>query len=239
MSFRDQGEDPSGKMGLIQFQAVALYAGICILRPGVDTTSEGKGVFQTMAVEPGTAIKNIAATMIVKDDGLFRRAGEKVVLEFLTEEFRAREADRFVLFTAPDIKQADYFAGFKASLEGERSNEQGLVAFMAGQNCSDGLLHGDFVAGTDFGKGFVFAVGTGLASTHMIGGEKGSACAREPGKKIFHGLVGVYLNLNFSIHGGIMTHLAPISSVCVGRNVRIVVESWSITRSLGSTSCPT
>ena len=97
----------------------------------------------------------------------------------------------------------------------------------------------DVIAGTDFGECFVFAVGAGLAAAHMIGGEKGSACARELGKKIFHALVGVYLNLDFSTHGGSMTHLAPISSVCVGRNVRIVAELWSTTRSPGSISCLT
>ena len=114
MSFRDQGEDPSGKMGLIQFQAVALNPGIDFPRPCVDATCEGKGVFQTVAVEPGTAIENIATTMVVKNDWLFRGTGKKLVLEFLAEELRVREADRFVFFAAPDVEQADCFVGFKA-----------------------------------------------------------------------------------------------------------------------------
>ncbi len=237
MSFRDQGEDPSGKMRLIQFQSVALNPGIDLLRPGIDAACEGKGVFQTMAVEPGTAIENIATTMVVKNDWLFRGIGKKLVLEFLAEELRVREADGFVFFAAPDIKQADCFVGFEAPSEGEGANEQGLIAFMAGEQFGDGLLHGDVIAGTDLGECFVFAVGAGLAAAHMIGGEKRPARARQEGKKSFHTLVAV--NLDFPTHGGSMTQLALISSVCVERNVRIVMQRWSTTRSPGSIFCPT
>ena len=76
---------------------------------------------------------------------------------------------------------------------------------------------------TDLGECFVFAVGAGLAAAHMIGGEKRPACTREEGKKFLHTLLGIYVNLDFPTHGGSMTQLALISSVCVERNVRIVV----------------
>ena len=86
MSFSDQGEDPSGKMGLIQFQAVALNAGIDVPGPGIDAACEGKSVLQTVAVEPGATIEDVTATVVVEDDGFLWWMREEIVLELLSEK---------------------------------------------------------------------------------------------------------------------------------------------------------
>ena len=73
-------------MELIQFQPVALNGGIDVPGPGINAACEGKGVLQPVAVEPGTTIENVTATVVVEDDSSLRRLCEKLVLELLVKE---------------------------------------------------------------------------------------------------------------------------------------------------------
>ncbi len=222
-------------MELIQFQAVALNGGIDVPGPGINAACEGKGVLQSVAVEPGTTIENVTATVVVEDDSLLWRVREKVVLELLAEELGARQTDRVVFFTATDIKEDHSLSVLKSLLQAPGLNQQGLVAFVAGKQDSNGFFQGNVVAGADFAEGFVVAVGAGLAAPDVIGGEKCTTSTREQGKEILHTLVGT--NFDIPGHGRSMTQRDPISSVCLQRNVRIVRARWSETRNRGSISC--
>ena len=77
-------------MELIQFQPVALNGGIDVPGPGINAACEGKGVLQPVAVEPGTTIENVTATVVVEDDSSLRRLREKLVLEPLVKELGIR-----------------------------------------------------------------------------------------------------------------------------------------------------
>ncbi len=77
-------------MELIQFQPVALNGGIDVPGPGINAACERKGVLQPVAVEPGTTIENVTATVVVEDDSSLRRLREKLVLELLVKELGIR-----------------------------------------------------------------------------------------------------------------------------------------------------
>ena len=142
-----------------------------------------------------------------------------------------------MFFTTADIEEENSFSILKPLLESGGLNQQGLVAFVAGQQGSHGLFHGNVVAVADLGKGFVVAVGAGLTASDVIGGEKCATSSRKQGKEILHPLVGT--NFDIPGHGKSMTQRAPISSVCLQRNVRIVRERWSETRNPEFISCRT
>ena len=142
-----------------------------------------------------------------------------------------------MFLTATDIEEENSFSILKPLLQSGGLNQQGLVAFVAGHQGSHGLFHRNVVAVADIGKGFVVAVGAGLTASDVIGGEKCATSSREQGKEILHPLVGT--NFDIPGHGKSMTQRAPISSVCLQRNVRIVGERWSETRNPEFISCRT
>ena len=140
-----------------------------------------------------------------------------------------------MFFTATDIEEDHSLTGLNSLLQAPGLNQQGLVAFVAGKQGSNGFFQGNVVAGADFAEGFVVAVGAGLAAPDVIGGEKCTTSTWEQGKEILHTLVGT--NFDIPGHGRSMTQRDRISSVCLQRNVRIVRGRWSETRNRGSISC--
>jgi len=74
------------KQELVQFEAVTLQGGVYLPGPPVDSPSEGTRALQTVAVKPSTAIEDVPAPVIVKNDSFFRGTCEEIVLNFLSEE---------------------------------------------------------------------------------------------------------------------------------------------------------
>ena len=60
-----------------------------------------------MAVEPGTAIEGIAATVVEEDDLLLGRFGEELVLQVLGEQGGSFEGNGLVLLTGPKVEDPD------------------------------------------------------------------------------------------------------------------------------------
>ena len=64
-----------------------------------------------------------------------------------------------MFLTATDVQKDNSLSILNSLLEVLGLNQQGLIAFVAGEKGSNGLSKGNIVAGTDFAEGFVVAVG--------------------------------------------------------------------------------
>jgi len=74
-----------------------------LLSPGVDAAGDGAGIFQAVAVEPGTGIEDVLAGVVVEENGAIGVAAEETLLVGLIHEFGAGDGDSFVFFAGAGI----------------------------------------------------------------------------------------------------------------------------------------
>ena len=174
----------------LDLQTVALHGGIDLPGPGVDSSSQREGGLQPVAAEPGAAVENLPAAVIVEDHGLFRRGREKGLLGLLGEELAGVDPDRLVLLAGAEIEEPDRLSGVETGLEGARFDEHLPVALVTGEQLRDGAIHLDLVTGADLRESLIVAIGAGLAAPDVIGREEGAARAGKAGEEIFHAIAG-------------------------------------------------
>jgi hypothetical protein len=167
---------------VFEFEFVAGDGGIGFGGVGIDATAERPGVCKSMTDEIGRGIESAISGVIVEDDGsVFRFGPENGLEEIITEHFRARESDSFVLFAGAQVEEAGRRGLLQGGVEIGRIDENGAIVLVSGQNVLDDLVDGKIlIPFADLSESLRVGIAATLATPDVIPGKKGTFCSGKP-----------------------------------------------------------